>query len=211
MIATYLTVIFGTILAQVAPGPNLVAVAGMALGQGRRAALFVAMGVALGTFIWVAAAAFGLGQIVKAYPAGLTALKLAGGAYLLFVAYRGLKAAFGAKEIGTVKARQSMPAGAAFRHGLLVVMTNPKSILFWSAVATFMFGAGLSGIEVLVLAPIGALTSIGVYGAYALLFSSGPARGIHGRFARAIEAIFATTFGVLGGFLVWTGLKEIRI
>jgi threonine/homoserine/homoserine lactone efflux protein len=53
MLEAYLVTLAGVLLGQIAPGPNLLAVAGAALGQGRRAAGFVALGVATAIFAWL--------------------------------------------------------------------------------------------------------------------------------------------------------------
>ena len=52
MLTIYLVTLLGVIAAQVSPGPNLVAVASVALAQGRQAALFVVTGVASGMLVW---------------------------------------------------------------------------------------------------------------------------------------------------------------
>ncbi|MCB9994129.1 MAG: LysE family translocator [Hyphomicrobiaceae bacterium] len=210
MFAIYFSVFIGIVLAQLAPGPNLLAVANTALGQGRRTALRVVVGVATGTFIWVMCAAVGLGQVVAAFPATLMVLKLVGGSYLLFIAYKSLKSAFAGGTGDFGRGRPRMTDSAAVRYGLFVVLTNPKSILFWSSVATFLFGAGMNSVEVLALGPVSALSSVCVYGSYAMLFSARPAIGVYARFARALEAAFAATFGALGGLLIWAGLQELR-
>ncbi|MBA3677594.1 MAG: LysE family translocator [Sphingosinicella sp.] len=209
MIEIYLLTLAGIVLGQILPGPNLLAVAGAALGQGRKAAMFVALGVATAIFAWVALAAFGLGALLAVFPALLTAMKLIGGAYLCFLALkafrsaaRGDAAAFGATH-AIWSARQ------AWRHGLLVNITNPKSALMWGAVATFLFGSGLSPLQVLGFAPLGFMSALTVYSIYAMLFSSSTARGSYGRFARHVQALFGLAFGAIGGKLVADGCSEI--
>lgn len=59
MLEAFFAAWLATVAAQAAPGPNLVAVAAAALGQGRRTALWVVGGVASGVLVWVAAVALG--------------------------------------------------------------------------------------------------------------------------------------------------------
>ncbi len=199
----------GVVLAQIAPGPNLLAVAGAALGQGRRAGLSVAAGVACAIFAWVVIAASGLTLVLALYPDLLTAMKLAGGLYLVYLGARGLRAAM----TGTaphLKPTGGQASGArAFRRGFLVNITNPKSALMWAAVATVLFGAGLDGWQVVGFAPIGCGSALCVYGLYALIFSSAPVRGLYARLSRGFEALFGTAFALIGGALVVDGLRDL--
>lgn len=211
MIAAYLTALVGVIAAQAAPGPNMMAVIGMGLARGRRQALLVVAGIVSGVVIWAAAFAYGLGELLDAFPAALTGLKFAGGLYLLFVAARALLAA----RRGPARSdagRGAFPVGAmgAWRRGLLVVMTNPKAALMWWAVATFLFGAGLSQGAVLAFGPVAALSAALIYGSYGLVSSSARASILYARFARLIEATFGLVFGALGLALVASGIKALR-
>jgi threonine/homoserine/homoserine lactone efflux protein len=68
MMTIYLTVFFGIVAAQLAPGPNLLAVASVALAQGRHPAICVAAGVSTGVLIWVSACAFGIVTLFNSFP-----------------------------------------------------------------------------------------------------------------------------------------------
>ena len=94
MIETYLITLLGVVAAQASPGPNLMAVASTAIGQGRRSALLATLGISTGMLIWALAVSYGLGTLFTTYPLSLIALKLIGGSYLLWLAFRALKSAF---------------------------------------------------------------------------------------------------------------------
>ena len=209
MLDVYLVTLAGLMLGQMAPGPNLLAVAGAALGQGRRAAVFVTLGVATAIFVWVTVAAFGLATVLAVYPSLLTAMKLLGGGYLCYLALSALRAAWRGGDPAFRVNRADWTALDAWRHGLLVNITNPKSALLWAAVSTFLFGSGLSAPQVLAFAPIGFASAFVVYGTYGMLFSSGLARRAYARSARSIEALFGMAFGAIGGKLVADGIGEI--
>lgn len=66
---------------------NLLLLTHTAASSSRRAALGVALGITTGTFIWVAVAVFGVQQIFAAVPTLQFALKVVGGAYLLYLAF----------------------------------------------------------------------------------------------------------------------------
>lgn len=209
MLKVYLLTLTGVTLAQIAPGPNLLAVAGTALGQGTRAALFVTLGMVSAVFAWMTLTTLGLASLIALYPPVLTAMKLLGGIYLLFVAAKALRSARGDGSSGVRASHAALTPLAAWRRGFLVNMTNPKSALTWMAITTFLFGAGLSPIQVLGFAPVGAASALAIYGSYARLFSTGAARRIHARFTGAIEAAFGLAFGLLGGSLIVDGLHDL--
>ncbi|WMT89247.1 LysE family translocator [Pelagibacterium sp. H642] len=209
MIEIYGITLIAIIIAQITPGPNLLAVAGMALSQGRAAALLVTLGVATAIFIWVSAMAAGLGAVLSIYPALITAMKFLGGGYLCFLALKAFRAALRG-ESPTLKAnrRRLSPLGA-WRTGLLVNLTNPKSALMWGAVTTFMLGSGLSALQVLAFAPVGFMTALAVYGGYSLLFSTEVARSIYSRFVKGAETLFGLAFGAVGGGLLVSGVRDL--
>ena len=211
MLVAYALTWLGVVAAQASPGPNLAAVASVALAQGRRPALFVVTGIASGMLVWSLVTALGLGVLIEAFPTSLLLLKLLGGAYLLFL---GLKAARASLRggAGSAIAPDARPLGdaAAWRRGVLVLLTNPKAALMWAAVASFLFGQGLGAPHVLAFGPMGAVSGLAIYGAYALLFSTGVATRGYARLSRWLEGAFATAFGAMGASLVWSGVREAQ-
>jgi threonine/homoserine/homoserine lactone efflux protein len=209
MAEIYLVTLVGIALAQLSPGPNLLAVAGAALGQGRRTAFFLTLGVASAILIWVTIAAFGLAALLKLYPSLLTGMKLLGGGYLCFLSLRALIAAWRGSDLALRASQVQMTPLGAWRRGLLVNLTNPKSALAWSAITTFLYGSGLSAPQVLGFAPIAFISAMVIYTIYATLFSSRLAKQVYARFARGVEAVFGIAFGALGGKLMADAVGEI--
>ncbi|MEM1398795.1 MAG: LysE family translocator [Pseudomonadota bacterium] len=202
--------LIGVLAAQAAPGPNLVAVAGAALGQGRSAALWVVLGIASGILVWILAVAAGLGAFLDAYPLSLVLLKFAGGLYLLYIGAKALLAARSGKGATITPAKNKRSAVDAWRHGLLVVLTNPKAALMWAAVATFLFGAGFTPWQLIAIGPIGSLTAILIYGTYGIVFSSRVAVAGYAKASWLIEGLFGTIFAALGGRLLYDGARQLR-
>jgi threonine/homoserine/homoserine lactone efflux protein len=88
-------------------------------------------------------------------------------------------------------------------------MTNPKSALMWSAVASFLYGSGFDSLAVLLFGPFTFCSASLIYGTYGLLFSSGLAMSAYARFARWFEAAFAAVFGTLGAILLIDGIRDL--
>lgn len=114
------------------PGPSVIFLVSRALASGQRAALLSVLGNALGEYLQVLAVAFGIGTLVEDSVFAFTALKLVGGAYLVYLGLRTfLKRRSLAAAIGTVAAPRS--GRRAFAEALAVGATNPKTIIFLAA------------------------------------------------------------------------------
>ncbi|WP_240229940.1 LysE family translocator [Devosia lacusdianchii] len=210
MLQSFVVVWLGVVAAQASPGPNMFAVIETALGCGRRAALLVVAGIASGTLVWSMLASLGLGAVFASMPALLSVLKFAGGGYLCYMGFRGLRAAWRGSEATLRAETRALTAGAAWRRGFLVVMTNPKAVLMWLAIATFLFGTGLTGPQVLAFGPVVAVSAMVIYGFYGWIFSTQLASRGYARFWRWIEGAFGAAFGTLGATLIVSGVRDIR-
>jgi len=112
------------------PGPTVMLVVTYALTQGRRLALAMAAGVALGDLIAMSASLLGLGALVMASATLFSVLKWIGAAYLVWMGINLWRAGPAHFELTEAPA---LPAGRVFRHALIVTATNPKGIAFFIA------------------------------------------------------------------------------
>ena len=117
----------------VIPGPSVLFVVGRALGSGPRVAILSVLGNALGEYAQVIAVAIGVGALAERSVAAFTLLKLAGGAYLIYLGIRTFRerrslAAALAGDTDPVSDRRS------FLQGFTVGATNPKTVIFLAAI-----------------------------------------------------------------------------
>ncbi|MEO1090286.1 MAG: LysE family transporter [Pseudomonadota bacterium] len=210
MMVEILTIFTGIVLAQVAPGPNMMAVAAASLGTGRAAGVSTALGVASGVLVWATLFALGVDAVVRTVPEAVTLMRFVGGGYLLWLAWRALRAAAAPRSATRIATAPAEPLAAAYRRGLLVVMTNPKAALMWIAISMFLAASEPTPQAFLLIGFGASLTAMLIYGAYALLFSAGPLTRAYDRFFRLVEVGFGAVFGVLGGKLVIDGVRELR-
>ena len=206
----FLPLIFGIFLAQISPGPNMMAVSSIALGSGRRAGVLTAAGVASGVFVWAILFTFGIGAVFAAFPGLVTAMKLLGGFYLFYLGVRALRAALRGPAVGSGGAGHSASGPQAYRTGLLVVLTNPKAALMWIAVSIFLASAHVSDAQFLLIGLCMSFSAMAIYGTYALLLSTGAAMRAYGRLSKFIEATLGLVFGALGAKLIADGIREFR-
>src|SRR5258706_10572430 len=73
----------------IVPGPNVLFIISRSLMLGRTAGVGTALGGQIGVYVQVAAVAFGVGAVVERSVAVFTLLKLAGGAYLVYLGGQG--------------------------------------------------------------------------------------------------------------------------
>ncbi len=119
------------------PGPNMIYLVSRSITQGRRAGLVSLLGVAAGFLVYLAAAAAGLATLFVAVPAAYTVLKLAGAAYLLYLAWQALRP--GGTNAFAAKPLPPDPARRLFTMGLVTNLLNPKiAVLYVSLLPQFV-------------------------------------------------------------------------
>ena len=118
------------VLLALTPGPDNLFVLMQSAIWGRKAGMFVVLGLATGILGHTMAVAIGLAAVFAASPMAFTALKLAGAAYLLYLAWQILRAPVG-PEHGQ-RPEPQKPA-ALYRRGIIMNLTNPKVLLFFFA------------------------------------------------------------------------------
>lgn len=113
------------------PGPSTLYAAAQTIARGRRAGWFAALGIHIGGYVHVLAAAMGLAILLQAIPSLYLAVKFAGAAYLIWLGISMFltKAETAAKP--QVADRKS--AARAFWESVSVEVLNPKTAIFYVA------------------------------------------------------------------------------
>ncbi|BDV41676.1 LysE family translocator [Geotalea uraniireducens] len=112
-----------------APGPDNIFVVTQGIARGRRPAIVTALGMCSGISVHTTAAAFGISAVFYSSVLAFNAVKFAGAAYLLFLAYKILRER-SAVRLATVDERS---AAALFKRGFIMNVLNPKVALFFLA------------------------------------------------------------------------------
>ncbi|WP_218136255.1 LysE family translocator [Nonomuraea jiangxiensis] len=117
-----------SIVAMIAPGPDMLFVLGCGMRGGPRAGLLATCGVATSEAVHVAVAAAGLAALFAAAPTAFTVVRFAGAAYLI---YLGVQMIRNRKEVEeTAGAGGLMSGRQAYFRGLLTNLLNPKMVTF---------------------------------------------------------------------------------
>ncbi|MGC0418919.1 threonine/homoserine/homoserine lactone efflux protein [Embleya sp. AB8] len=119
------------------PGPNMMYVTSRSITQGRRAGLVSLLGVGLGFLIYMSMANLGLSAVFLVVPELYLAVKLAGAAYLGWLAWQALRpggtSVFAPQELAPDSKRR------LFTMGLLTNLLNPKAaIMYLSLIPQFV-------------------------------------------------------------------------
>ena len=122
----------------IAPGTGVIYTLALGLGQGRRAALWAALGCTFGILPHLAAATLGLAAVLHTSAVLFTLVKWAGVAYLLYLAWQSLKSG-GALDVSAERSAES--GWIIARRGALINILNPKlSIFFLALLPPFLSG-----------------------------------------------------------------------
>ena len=172
-----------SLLLIVAPGPDIVFLVTQGVTRGPRAGFETAMGLAAGNLVHTTAAALGVSVIFRASPVAFQVLKLAGVAYLLFLAWNAVRSSTRPTPDGIPETTatgllvSSERSGSLFWRGFLMNILNPKVALFFLAFLP-QFATPTAGPIAVQMAVYGILFTalvVFVFGAFGLL--AGTARG----------------------------------
>jgi threonine/homoserine/homoserine lactone efflux protein len=194
------------ILVMLAPGPDNLMVLSLGMARGRAQGVAFGLGCALGCLNHTLLAALGVSALIAASPPAFTALKVAGGVYLIWL---GVKAIRSARALGTPQAGKG-PAetpGKLFVKGLVANAINPKVILFFLAFLPQFVesGRGHAAWQIAQLGVLFTLAAVVVFGAIGWFAGS-----IGERLARR-PAIGAWLDRVAGGIFVALGLRLLVV
>jgi threonine/homoserine/homoserine lactone efflux protein len=118
------------LLLNVTPGPDTAFIVGRSVAQGRAAGLVSALGISLGCLIHSVASAFGLTAILAASATAFMLVKLAGGAYLIYLGLRMLLAR-PASVTQAPLVPEVRPLQKIFWQAVVTNVLNPKVVLFF--------------------------------------------------------------------------------
>lgn len=177
------------------PGPSVMFAISRALVLGRRGAVLTVVGNGIGVLIQAMVVAVGLGVLIQENDVVMHAIRLAGAAFLI---YLGINSIRHRKDGLNVAAPVDVPkSGHLLRESIIVGISNPKTIVFFSAIFPQFVDAS-SGPIVWQMVQLGfVFVFFGISGDAVYALSAGAARDW---FARSPSRI--VTMRTIGGALI---------
>lgn len=148
LLAIFATVALAHFLALLSPGPDFVLIVKSSIKHGGKKSIGVAAGIASANAVYISLCLAGVGSILAASVTIMVGLKIAGGLFLIYLAFMALKAkksscaelaAFSTEheEIGTTVAKE-------FFTGFMSGILNPKNLLFYLSLFTVVLTSDVS-------------------------------------------------------------------
>jgi threonine/homoserine/homoserine lactone efflux protein len=176
------------------PGPNVALIVGTSVSHGVRRGLFTVLGTSTAMVLQLGVTALGMATFMTVLAEWFAWLRWAGAGYLVYLGVKTWRSA-GAEAVHAAQARPSLRA--TFVRGLLVSLTNPKTLLFYGAfLPQFVSPGDGARRDLLVLSATFVCMAIVMDGTWALLGD---------RARSALERHRGLTERLSGGLLVSAG------
>ncbi|WP_301098978.1 LysE family transporter [Otariodibacter sp.] len=199
------TIFFVQLAGLISPGPDFLYVTRKAMGDSRKNAILASLGITLGIAFWSLLVIFGLAIINNIIPNFQYILMLFGGAYL---AYCGLKMVQVTKntQLSNKKTEEKKSIWKEILGGLLINLSNPKIIIFFSSVLAG-YVSNLSNIQDILLV-LFILTGSGFayFSLVSLLFSHNKIQLFYIKYSHYLDNMAGVIFIIFGVSLIYEGI-----
>jgi threonine/homoserine/homoserine lactone efflux protein len=150
------------------PGPDVAALIATSLSSGLSRSMTVLAGIMIGHAVWMIAAIAGLAAIAQALGTAFILVKVAAVGYLLYLAW-GLWTA-PVDEQGTAGSPMFKSGRSSIITGLMISLSNPKALVFFSAIAPSVLPIEHLGMaDAMLLVAVNSLVFLVVLGGWAVL------------------------------------------
>lgn len=181
------------------PGPANFAIIGTSISQGRRAGLITALGIASGSLTWATAAALGLAALLRNYAIALEIMKVLGGIYLIYLAWKAYKSArLPDSKVALGNTKTNYTARQLWLRGYAVHVTNPKAIFAWLAIISLGLPENAPTSAILLIIAVCMSSSLLIFTTYAMVFSTSHALRGYKAARRWVEGTMAIFYSVAG-------------
>lgn len=190
------------LLAAASPGPDFALVTRQSLLYGRRAGLLASVGIALGLAIHIAYSAAGLAAVIAHSAQWMTAIKLLGGGYLIYLGVRSLRSHPAADSVHQETRTLTGSALRQIAGGFFCNAFNPKAPIYFLALFTVVLSPDLPAV------------TLAIYGAWLMIlqwlwFSLVATVFAHGAIRRRLLAASHWIERVFGIAMVGLGLRVL--
>jgi len=202
-IELYLAYVVACFVITIIPGPTVTLIVANSLAHGARGGLLNVAGTQLGLGLMMLVLVVGLSSIIATTGIWFDWLRFAGAAYLIWLGWKLTRSTGGFDQLG----RAPLPRGGFFLQGFLVLLGNPKALLWFGAfIPQFVDPTGDYVGQVLLLGITAMATAAISDGGYALL-AGGAGRMLSRSRVRLISRVSGLC--LIGGG-AWLALTRAR-
>jgi threonine/homoserine/homoserine lactone efflux protein len=199
----YLAFVVACVVLAMVPGPTVTVLIANGLKHGTRAALITLLGTQVGLAVVIAIVGAGLTTLMATMGYWFDWLRLAGAAYLIWIGIGMLRAKGGL----AVEGATAPPRGGFFLQGLLVLLSNPKVLVFFGAfIPQFVDMKGDHFSQVALLGATFMVVAGATDAIYAVL--AGRARAVISQHRERLISRFSGLFMIGGG--LWLAFTRAR-
>jgi homoserine/homoserine lactone efflux protein len=199
----YLAYIVACFVIAIIPGPTVTVIVANSLAHGPRAGLLNVAGTQLGLALMMAVLVVGLSSVIAAMAWAFELLRWVGAAYLIWMGYKLIRSNEGLEHAEN----RPLPRGGFVLQGFLVLMANPKALLWFGAfIPQFVDPKGNYVGQIVLLGVTAMAVALVSDGAYAVL--TGGAGNLLSR--KRIKLVSRLGGGFLIGGGIWLALTRAR-
>ncbi|WP_336516020.1 LysE family translocator [Pollutibacter soli] len=209
MIIHFETFLIAGILLNLTPGNDTIFILSKSIGQGRKAGIVSALGIAAGTVVHTLMAALGLSIIIAKSLLLFNIIKYAGAAYLLYIGYKMITDR-GGLQFRDIEKKSEVNYRVIFRDAVITNVLNPKVGLFFiSFLPQFINPASASPVTGFLLLGLTFICTGLTWCAILALFSSAIFNGLkqHSKFSSWVNRMCGATIISLGIKVAFTDRK----
>ncbi len=201
----FLSIIAALSIGAMSPGPSFVLVSRIAISRSRLDGFSAALGMGIGGVVFSVLALAGLTALLSQFEWLYLALKVAGGSYLVYIAFRIWIGAREPVHIGDAGS-DSRAFARSFTTALLTQLSNPKTIVVYASIFAALLPKTVP-LGLFLAVPIGVFTvEAGWYAIVAFTFSARRPRRLYLAAKTWIDRLAGTVMAGLGVQLVTSGL-----
>lgn len=178
------------------PGVSFLLVARTAMSGSRRAALSVAAGMGFGAFIFAVIALAGLHTLLTLIPSLYTALKLAGGCYLLWLALKMFRRPL--NRFNDSAGTEEISASKAFMTDVFTQISNPHTALVFASIFSAALSKNIQPVMYIILPTMAFVIDVLWYAVVACLLSTDGPRQAYIKYRKFIDKLSGGVMALLG-------------
>ena len=184
------------ILGVISPGPSFVLVSKTAMSSPRAVGIALCLGMALGAMIFALLASIGLYLILETVPWFYTLLKIFGGLYLGFLAFKLWKS--GSEPISSHSKASSNKLFRSFVLGLITQLSNPKTAIIIAGIFAAFMPQNPPPFSYILLCALAFIIDLAWYSLITVALSTRKAQSIYIRYKTQICRTSAGLLGLIG-------------